>query len=224
MDLLLLGAFLLVAVAIAFGSWYFSADRRALRAMKAVPLLPVGDVREGQKTRIVGRAELLETLTAPLTGRACAAWRVAVLEQRRSGKNSRWVTVLDEQESVDFLVLDGTSKALVKANDASVVLDKDWKDSSGLFAAATPELESFLQERGLSSKGFVFNKGMKYHEGVLEAGEYVAVVGVGRWERDPERGPSAGAGYREASAPRRLVMTSPDDDMLILSDEPAMLT
>ncbi len=205
-------------------SWWFSADQRGKRAMKAVPRLSVGDVSEGQRARITGRAELLDTLTAPLSGRACAAWRVVVRERRGSGKSSSWVTVLDESESVDFLVLDGSMKALVKTNDALVLLDKDSKDNTGVFGTAGAKFEAFLDERGLTSQGRFLSKHMQYSEGALEPGESVAVVGVGCWERDPDESARAGGGYRDATAPQRLVMTSSADDVLLLSDEPRMLT
>ena len=86
-----------------------------------------------------------------------------------------------------------------------------------------PELEAFLADRGLTSQGFVFNKEMRFAEGVVESGETVAVVGIGSWERDSEEGPVAD-GYRAASSPRQLVMTNPPGEMLLLSDVPNTVT
>ena len=64
---------------------------------------------------------------------------------------------------------------------------------------------------------------MRYREGVLGAGETVAVVGTGRWERDPDESPRAGAGYRDAEMPKRLVLQAPEDGSpLLLSDEPSL--
>ena len=57
----------------------------------------------------------------------------------------------------------------------------------------------------------------------LAGGVVVCAVGVGRWERDPEEQATAGAGYREAQMPKRLVLSSPDDGPLLLSDEPSMV-
>lgn len=221
-------AFALVAMAavggIAFFVWYFSADQKARRAMRSVPRLDIEHVSEGEKARIVGTVEVGETVAAPLSGRACAYWRVTVQEQRGGGKNRHWVTIIDEHDGVDFFLKDGKAKALIETVHVQAVLEKDGKFSSGFLNDAGPELEAFLAERGHSSQGWVFNKNMRYHEGVVEPGEIVCAVGVGRWERDPDEQASAGAGYREAQMPKRLRLVSPDDGPLLLSDEPGMVS
>lgn len=208
---------LIVFAIVAFCAWYFSAEQRALRAMRAVPLRRIADVIDGEKVRIVGEDEAPHTVLAPLSGRECAYWRVTVREQRGSGKSRRWVTIVDEHDGVDFFLRDGDAKALVKTTLVSAVLEKDGRYASGFMRDATPELEAFLTERGYSSKGWIFNKNMQYHEGIVEPGELVAAVGVGRWERDPDESPAAG-GYRDVVQPRRLVLDSPEDGPLLLSD------
>lgn len=202
---------------VALCAWYFSADQRALRAMRAVPLRRIADVKGGEKVRIVGEVEAPRTLRAPLSGRACAYWRVTVREQRGSGKSRRWVTIIDEQEGVDFFLRDGMAKALIKTAHAQAVLDQDGRYVSGFMRDAPPELEVFLAQRGHSSKGWFFNKNMQYREGIVEPGETVAAVGVGRWERDPDEEPTAG-GYRDVIQPRRLVLDRPEDGLLLISD------
>ena len=79
--------FILLALAvfavIGFVSWWFSADEKARRAMRSVPVKAIADALEGEKVRIVGPATVEAPLSAPLSGRACAAWRV-VVEQKVS--------------------------------------------------------------------------------------------------------------------------------------------
>lgn len=128
-------------------------------------------------------------------------------------------SIVRERGGGDFFVCEGEHRALVKTDLAQPILDEDASFSSGFLNDATPELEAFLADRGHSSQGWVFNKTMRYREGVVEAGETVAVVGVGRWERDPEANARAGAGYRQADLPTRLVLEAPDDGPLLLSDE-----
>lgn len=212
---------LLVAAVVAFVSWWLSADQKARRAMRSVPLRRIKDVVEGEKARVIGEVEAERTVAAPLSGRPCTYWRVTVLEQR-GGKNRHWVTVVDEHDGVDFFLRDGAAKALVKTELVQAVLDKDAKLSSGVLNDATPQLEAFLAERGHSTQGWIFNKTMRYHEGVVEPGERVCVVGVGRWERDPDEQARAGTGYRDAQMPKRLVLQSPDDGPLLLSDQADM--
>lgn len=216
---LILATVAAVAVAVAVGSWWFSTDQVARRAMRGVPLRSIRDVAAGERVRIVGKASGDASIPAPLSGRSCFYWRVTVQELRRHGRNSRWETIIDEQEGVDFTVRDATGSALILTSHAQCVLDKDVHYSSGFLKDADPVLEQFLAQRGHSSGGVVFNKSMRYHEGVVEPGETVAVVGIGRWERDPTEPARAGGGYREGAMPMRLVLDPPDDGPLLLSDE-----
>lgn len=217
-----LGALALVGVFL-FVRWWFSTDQEARRAMRALAVHRIDDVLTGQKARIVGEVEPLRTIHAPLSGRACVYWRVHVEEYRRSGKNGRWHTIVDEHEGVDFLLRDGDQKALIKAAYVHPVLERDGSWSSGVMNEAAPELKAFLAERGHSTEGWVFNKSMRYREGVAEPGELVAVVGVGRRERDPDEH-ARPDGYRDVAMPERLVMDAPEDGPLLLSDEPGMLS
>jgi hypothetical protein len=210
-------------LSIFFLSWYFSDAAKLRRAMRDAPIRRVGDVLEGEVARVVGEVEPLELVEAPLSGRACVYWQVLVQEYRNSGKSGRWVTVIDEDAGEDFLVRDVTGKALVKVAVTSSLLDKDYERSSGFMNDATPELEAFLAARGERSQGWVLNKRMRYREGVVEPGERVCVVGVGRWERDPNEHAQPGQGYRDAQLPQRLILESPQVGSLLLSDEPAMV-
>ena len=210
-----------VVAMIGFLSWWFSADERARRAMRSVPHRAIGEVIEGEKVRIVGPAEIEAPLSAPLSGRPCAVWRVVVEERVRSGKSSYWRTLVDESEGAEFRILDGTGTAIVSPVHFQAVLDRDMKASSGFLNDAGPELEEFLTARGHSSKGWVFNKTMRFREGVLEPGESVCVMGVGRWEADPEE-QAVADGYRTASQPKRLIVDAPADGPLLLSDQTDM--
>ncbi|MBX3274002.1 MAG: hypothetical protein KF729_27300 [Sandaracinaceae bacterium] len=211
-----------VVVAIALGTflaWYFSADQRLKRRMRATPQRAIADVVEGERVRIVGRVRGDATIAAPLSGRPCVYYRVVVEEQRRRGKSSYWATLVDEERGVEFLVEDGAGVARVPVGHVQAVLEGDARGNSGFLRDPTPELEAFLAARGHATTGWVFNKTIRYREGVAEPGERVAVVGTGRWERDPEASAKAGEGYREATMPKRLVLEAPSDGPLLLSDE-----
>lgn len=204
-------------LSIAFGSWFFSADQRQRRKMRSVPTRSIREVMDGELVRITGEAEIASPIAAPLTGRPCAYWRVVVKERRRSGKNSYWATLIDDHEGVDFVLRDETGGALVRTDHARAVLDKDASGGTGFFDRETEELEIFLAERGHSTHGFIFKKTMKYYEGVIEPGETITALGVGRWEVNPDPGAQGPAGFRER--PKRLVLDAPDDGPLLLTDE-----
>lgn len=213
--------FFAAAIAVVvFVVWWFGADQQARRLMKGIPVRAIRDVIEGEVARVVGAVAVDAPVRAPLSGRACAYWRIVVEERRRRGKNSRWVKVIDEHGGVDFVIRDETGKALVKTDHVHAVLENDGGGSSGFFNDPSPELDEFLASRGHTSKGFLFNKSMRYREGVVEHGETVAAVGAARWEPDPELDVQGQAGYRERA--KRLVLDRRAEGPLLLSDEDKM--
>jgi hypothetical protein len=210
-----------VVVAIIFVVWYFSADQRTRRAIKAVPISNVSQAHDGTAVRLVGQAEVTQPATAPLTGRHCAYWQVRVQQRRRSGNNnSTWVTIIDDHGGTNFVVRDHTGAADVDTANARAVLDKDRNRSSGFLNDASPDLEAFLNSHGKSSTGWVFNKTLRYHEGIIEPGERITVVGHCRHTGNAPA-------YRgvATSADCTLGLAAFDDGSpLLLSDEQKLLS
>ncbi len=205
----------------------FCERARNQRKLRKAPRLPIAEVKEGQLAKVVGTLRLAEEppLEAPLSGRPCAYFEVKVEERRSSGKSSHWVTVIKEYESQQrIFVEDDSGKALVSMMAPKMVLTMDAHYESGFLNDASPRLEEFLARHGHSSEGWVFNKSIRYKEGVLEPGELVAVLGRGSWEPDPDPPPGGGAtgGYRDM--PLRLhVREAVDDDRMLMSDDPSTL-
>jgi hypothetical protein len=84
--------------------------------------------------------------------------------------------------------------------------------------SSDPDLERFLAERGIATEGAFFRKNLRGREGILEAGERVAVGGIARWLPDPD---AAGGSYRET--PKRLVLESSESLGIFLSDDKSAL-
>jgi hypothetical protein len=203
------------------GKWWFSTDQVVRRAIRRVRVTKIQDVEEGEKTRIVGRARGTHTLRAPLSGRACLHWRVVVEEYRSTlsrFSSGTWDTVTDDSQGTDFYIDDDSGSALVRAARVQVVLTTDARSSSDFRRPASPALERFLSRHGHSSR----NKRIRYGEGIVEAGETVTAVGIGQWETDPDASPHAGDGYRNMIKPRRLVLESPHEEPILVSDEPEL--
>ncbi len=199
---------------------YFSEGATTLRAMRAAPQVRIAGAKDGAKVRLVGRVASHgeERLAAPLSGRACVAFRVHVEERVRGRKSSHWRTMLDEREAVDFVLEDKSGRAIVCARGGKLLIDLDHRQGSGTFHDATPALESYLAQHGQQSTGMLgFNKQLRYREGALEIGETVAVVGVARWEDDPGAA-SEPVGFRDASRKKRLVIEPGPDGALYASD------
>jgi len=218
--------FIVVAVAAVVGlivaGVYFSKNARIKRALRKVKAIPIAQVKDGAAAKVVGKLGCLGVpLRAPLTGRPCAYYEVVVEEHRRRGKHSHWVTVIHERNLVDFLLRDQSGKALVKIATAQVALVMDAHFKSGTFNDAHPALEAYLASHGQKSEGWLFNRNLRYREGVLEPEESVAVCGQARWEPDPEPDPGMATGYRES--PMRLLLGPAPEIGLLVSDDPTTL-
>lgn len=210
--------------------WHFvlsprARRRRLLRRAKGVPIV---QAKDGELVKIVGRlhyAEGEQPLRAPLSERFGAFYRVQVEERRSSGKNSYWKEIINERATHQTIWLQGArpeERALVDLGRADVELVMDARYDSGFLNDPSPRLEAFLADHGYSGEGWVFNKTLRYHEGVLEQGERIAVLG--RCVREPDPDPRASAadrGYREA--PTRLRLVSPADHALLVTDDPKLL-
>jgi hypothetical protein len=219
-----LGFLVILAIVVAvFCIWYFSAEKRRKRAIRAVPRTPIAKAQPGKVARLTGCVSYLtEPVRAPLTGRACAYYQVTVDERRPTGNGgAAWVTIVRDAAGVDFLIEDGTGRARVVVDQAlRVAAVQDAKYASGPFNDATPHLEAYLAKHGLRSKAWILNKTIRYQEAVFEAGETVTLVGMVAFEHDPGAAP-AGAGYRET--PQRAVIAAPPGGHLLASDDPAVV-
>jgi len=156
-----------------------------------------------------------DLLESPYSGVPCVYYRFKVEEQRHrvSGKgrtNTYWATVIDDKEFAKCGVDDDTGTIVVDLEKANLVLDRDAHARSGLFSAAPPELEETLNNRyGHSSKGFIFNRRMRFAETVLEVGDEiyvlgdVTVTGGGEWRITKREHPLIVSDKGERGATRR---------------------
>lgn len=187
-------------------SKYYSTASMIRRRLKRAPLRTTAEFPENTVGTVQGTLRYLEDapLVAPLSGRPCAYYEVVVEESR--GK-SELREIIRESEGRDFLLEDAHGRARVHMHGYEVLVVEDVHLRSGLFQNATPELERFLARHRETSTGWLFNKTLRYREGILEAGETVAVCGTGTREVDPDPRAARG-GYRESAS--RLVLSASD--------------
>lgn len=209
-------------VAIVAASLMWNEKARIRRELRGAPRVDLAELREGRTGRVVGRVGEGETLQAPFTGRSCVFYEATVEEYRSSGKTGSWRQVVREAMGVPFVLDDGTGRAIVDPRGARVAVDLDMTTRSGTFDDATPVEEQFLTRHGLRSTGWVFNKSLRYREGVIEIGETIAVMGQGVREPDPDAVGKVG-GYR-SGPPTRLRLGGSARHPILLSDAPDTLT
>lgn len=162
-------------------------------ALRRVRRVPIEQVKDGQIVKTVGRlAHIGTSLTAPLSGRPCVYYELTVQRRMGRGKASRWVPIAREERWQDFLLQDETGRALVRVDSPTII--------------------SCSQKQPTLGEG----PKLRYQERRLEAGEVVAVMGRGTWERELQSGMGFG-GYREP--PRFLVVRPALPVPLHISDD-----
>ncbi|MEZ4402606.1 MAG: GIDE domain-containing protein [Kofleriaceae bacterium] len=213
---------LMTLAAIAMGgvvvwSMLFNKTARIRRAIKRVVPTTIAQAAEGVPIRIAGVVQPGETLTAPLTGRVCVLFEMVVEEHVSNGKSGSWRQRAREVHGVPFAVVDGTGRALIDPRAAQLDVHIDTTTKSGSFDDPTPAERAVLARYQVAGQGWVFNKKLRYREGVFEVGERVTITGVAVREPDPE-GVGQMAGYRGASPTRLRVGGRPDAPLMISDD------
>lgn len=178
--LIIAGVLVIVEVILIFVALYY---HRRVRWVRETPTVTAKELMPGP-AKLHGQAlALAETLEAPMSGKSCVYFRFKVEEKQTTagphGARSHWRTVVDDKQSVLCGIDDGTGVAAVSLAEAELVLRPDGQFSSGLFNSAPPDLEQVLQERyGKSTKGWFFNKTMRYTETLIEVGDPLVAVGT----------------------------------------------
>lgn len=207
-----------LAVAIAANVYraIFSETARIRRTFRAAPRVDIADAKPGTVVKIAGRIRPLgRPLRSALENRECVFFE-ATAEAHR-GKSGRWVELIRETDAVDFLIEDGSGRAIVRSAGMRGLHVKYAERESGYLNDATPDLEAFLTRHGDRSPVRILSKTLRFKAGVFASGETVCVLGSVRWEQDPDP-TQAGSGDRES--PKRLVIEARPDCPLLVSHDP----
>jgi len=205
----------LVFVFFAIKNYFFSEKARIIRQLKKAAYKKIAKVNDNDVVKIVGNVALIEKpLIAPLSNRECSHYYVKIEQKVSSGKSSHWKTVIEDEVTSKFLIRDENSFALINDNNTKSYIIQDRNYSSGFMDDATNRLKEYLRKYDFESEGLLgLNKRLRYHEGVLENGEEIAVFGKGVWKD-----------AMELNLPKKygkvLEITSQDDVAIYLSDDP----
>ena len=145
---------------------------------------------EGERAKIVGTLGYVdEPLISPLTGRACAYYQITVeelLEKERTDDHvDGWYEVIREEKRLHFVLEDATGCAIIDTGAAEVSADVCVSIHSEALADPTDVELAFLATHGPRDKDWYLGKTLRYREGILEAGEFVSVYGLGHREPEP---------------------------------------
>jgi hypothetical protein len=190
----------LVVVAVNANDW------RRRQWITATPTTPIAQCTGDCVVEIKGKVVAAEqgSFKTPFSGRDAVFCRVTIEERRSNGSKSYWHTIVEETESREFHVEDGSGQqARIDPRDASTILDKESVASSGMFDDPPPQLVAFLDARGVSPETWIgTNRSMRYVEEILAPGDLLYAIGPCHREAGP---PEPGA-YRNGPG-SRLVMS-----------------
>lgn len=217
------GALLVIAVTmtLVIGGGAYRAMRREERdrddgqldpgLAARMPATRIDDVTDGTLVRIVGRVQMPATpMHAPWTGRPCVAYSLYV-------EGAEGQRLLELTDVMPFLVADETgARALVRPGRASIHYTYDANESSSFFHEGKSTFRDFLVRNGLPVDGLIAPLPYRCHEGVIEPGEEINVIGVARHELDPD---ASALGYRDQ--PTRAVFSTHGGTPPTIIDGPA---
>lgn len=208
-------AFVAVIAIVFLLVYFFSKKAIIKRKLKNSELKRLSSFRSGETARIVGKVEFVDTpLIAPLSGRKCSLYHVLIEQERSTGKNSTWDTLVDEERHCKYVIKDGSKYAYINNTLLKSYIVEDAKYKSGFLNDPTENMESFLSSKGIDTSGFFgFNKTLRCKEGVLEKDEEIAVFGHGEWKEAIELGLPEKYG-------QVLEITATGDEAIYLSDDP----
>lgn len=221
--------FLMVIVIVAvivFINRYNSQRSTLKRIFKKFPYSKIPNVKNGEVVKITGRVVYAgEKLRAPLSGRKCSYYYVAVNERTGRGRNfgrpiDRTLSIpisIEEEVIGELFIKNGDDYIKVETDkiESYLVLDKNY--SSGTFYNATLPLKKFLKKHNHKSEGILgLNIPLNYSEGVLDEGEAIVLIGKARWKNVGEEDWKIPSG-------KYLEITSTENTPVYLSDDPDLV-
>lgn len=204
-----------IVVAVLIGILFFNKKAIIKRKLKKAGQKKISEFRSGDTAKLVGKVEFVEEpLIAPLSGRKCSMYYVHVEERVSSGKNSRWVTRVEEEVWSKFVIKEGDKYAFINDKNRKCYIVQDANYRSGFMNDASAELANYLKSKSVESENILgFNRTIRYQEGVLENDEQIAVFGKGVWKESAELNLPETYG-------KVLEITSSNDEAVYVSDDP----
>ncbi|NMH89152.1 hypothetical protein [Flavivirga algicola] len=162
--------------------------------------------------------QVQEPFVMPFSKRKCVAYIFEIREKIKSGKNSRWNTLVKKEDVQDFFIEKDGELVMVKpsqeTSNYSSYMVRDKQVSSGTFNDPTPEFLKLLDAFGIESENwFGFNKTLEYTERIIEIGEIITVGGIAKWKTLKE--PIGGYTYSKIAA-----LESTVNQKIIITDHP----
>ncbi len=202
---------------------YFSKKNIILRNLSRFKTKRISQFKTNELTKVSGKVlEVQSPFIAPISKRKCVAYIFEIKQRVKSGKSSRWDTLVRREDIQGFFIEKGGELVMVrpsmeKSNFYSYMVE-DKEVSSGTFNDPTPEFQRVLDLYGLESENwFGFNKTLKYTERIIEIGEVITIGGIAKWKTMDA--PINGYNYSKIAT-----LESDDNQKIIITDHPKAIT
>ena len=166
--------------------WFGFRWWQRARLIDDLPTSRVHSAAQGY-VELQGQAKLTSgtAMIAPLTRRPCVWWTYRIQQKRRSGRNSRWVTVDEDRSVTPFLLEDDSGWCVVNPLGAEVFPEnsRTWYGAGGL-PSTVPALASNSWFVGLTSEYRYTEYWIGERELVDAMGQFRTVGGAGSVDRD----------------------------------------
>lgn len=184
------------------------SDAALVATVLETPARSIARVEGGEWVRVVGVVLPGKTIESPLEKVACVAYQSRV-ELVTEGIP---MPLGSRRLSIEFVLEDTSGRARVVAGARHVLTSR----RVHVLPTATAAFVGTHEVAGLG--------GAVAYEAALVPGARVAVVGLARWEADPEpQGDRPHASYRATAAPRRLVLEESALGGVVVTDDPRAL-
>lgn len=205
-----LGLIAAAVVVTLFFTWQIrSRAEQVADTLAQIPLVAVADVPAAGTARVEGQAQLVEpSLSAPLSGRACAYYEMELAGLKTGARLRR------KAQGREFLLADATGTALVRleasataapGSTAMVVAIDDAHCREGrLVEIPADRRDAALRLLGEPAPAERDLGDIRYRECVLPAGARVAVAAAATAQHTPPPGPA-----QRTMAPRHAQRTPP---------------
>jgi hypothetical protein len=211
--------FVLVVITIITLNYFFSKKQKIIRSLSKLPIKQISRLKNNEFTRFSGKAlNVKEPLVAPFSKRKCVFYVMKIEKKKRTGKNTYWSTLVNEESTQEFFLEENGDFAIVRPTqnpkNYTSYLMVDKKINSGTFNDPNPKFMQLLKHYNIESENFFgLNKSLRYSEAIIEIGEEITVAGIAKWKSIKE--PIEGYSYSKIAE-----LQSSDKQKLIITDIP----
>ncbi|MDP2750083.1 MAG: GIDE domain-containing protein [Nanoarchaeota archaeon] len=151
---------------------------------------------------------------SPFSNSKCVYYKYTIEEYRRSGKNSRWVTVNQGESRQNFYLQDDTGKVTIDPKDAEIVIPMDHEFRSGGGKEPPKIVIDFLAKKNIAYKSWKFGKTMRYREYFIASKDKLYIMG------SADKNPSVEIGAAAIGVENAIIKKGNAEKFYYISDKP----